>query len=48
VFRAEVYNTLNRTNFNAPSASLLTPQSLGRISSTLSSRIWQLALRYEF
>lgn len=31
-----------------PAASAATPQTLGRISSALGARPWQLALRYEF
>ncbi|MBL8176396.1 MAG: carboxypeptidase regulatory-like domain-containing protein [Bryobacterales bacterium] len=48
-FRAEMYNLMNRANFDTPGASLATPQSLGRISATsTAARVVQLALRYDF
>lgn len=48
-FRAEAYNAFNNVNFNNPGASLTTPTSFGRISSTSTeARILQLALRYDF
>jgi hypothetical protein len=48
-FRAEAYNLFNNANFGAPNASLATPASFGRISSTVgNARILQAALRYDF
>lgn len=48
-FRAEMYNTFNNSNFGNPGASIVTPQSFGRISATVgNARIMQMALRYDF
>jgi hypothetical protein len=48
-FRAEAYNVFNHPCFGTPSASLDSPASFGRISSTqTSARYLQLALRYDF
>jgi hypothetical protein len=53
-FRAEAYNALNEVNFGAPSMTIATPASFGKISSTVGpngsggSRIMQMALRFEF
>lgn len=48
-FRAEMYNLFNNANFDNPAASLLTPQTFGRISATVgNARIMQMALRYDF
>ena len=47
-FRAEVYNTLNQTTFNAPNRSP-TSGAFGRITSTAGDpRSWQFALRITF
>jgi hypothetical protein len=47
-FRADLFNVLNRANFNNPANNLSTPASFGRITGTGSARVVQLALRYEF
>lgn len=48
-FRWEMYNTFNNTNFGLPGATITTPQTVGRISSTVGgARIIQAALRYDF
>jgi hypothetical protein len=48
-FRAEIYNFFNNPNFGQPGFSIATPQTFGRISSTVgNARIWQMALRYDF
>jgi hypothetical protein len=48
-FRAEGYNLFNNVNFGLPGSSILTPQTFGRISSTVgNARIMQMALRYDF
>jgi len=47
--RAELYNMWNNVNFANPGASVATPQTLGRISTTVGNpRIAQIALRYDF
>ena len=47
-FRAEVYNALNTTSFNAPNRTP-TSSSFGRITGTqMDARNWQLALRLNF
>lgn len=44
-----MYNTFNNSNFGNPGASVVTPQSFGRISATVgNARIMQMALRYDF
>jgi hypothetical protein len=48
-FRAEFFNLFNHPNFANPGSDVGSPQSLGVISSTISSpRILQLALRIRF
>jgi hypothetical protein len=48
-FRAEFYNLFNNVNFANPAANIATPQSVGRIQTTLGNpRIVQLGLRYDF
>jgi hypothetical protein len=48
-FRAEAYNLINNVNFANPSLSIATPQSFGKIASTVANaRILQGALRYDF
>jgi hypothetical protein len=46
--RWDVFNMLNRANFSAPSASLASGTTFGRINSAGAGRIMQLALRVEF
>jgi hypothetical protein len=49
VFRGEVYNVLNRTNFGLPNANLADLSQFGRITSTVGTpRKLQVALRFEF
>jgi hypothetical protein len=48
-FRTDFLNIMNHTNFAAPSATLSSPSTMGRITSTAGSgRIIQLALHVEF
>jgi hypothetical protein len=48
-FRAEGFNLFNHTNFNPPSASILSPGNFGSLSSTANdARQFQLALKYSF
>jgi hypothetical protein len=48
-FRTEAYNLFNNANFGLPAATITTPQTVGRISSTVgNARILQMALRYDF
>lgn len=47
-FRAEAYNVFNNVNFGGVGASLLTPTTLGRLTSAADSRTMQLALRFDF
>jgi hypothetical protein len=47
IFRAEMFNTFNHTNFNNPSASIGS-SSAGVISATYPSRIMQMALKLSF
>jgi hypothetical protein len=48
-FRAEGYNVLNHANFSAPSTSLTSPTTFGKISSVLGApRYVQVAVRYDF
>jgi hypothetical protein len=46
-FRAEFFNLFNHANFNNPN-SVMTTNTVGRITSALSPRIIQFALKYEF
>lgn len=47
LFRAELFNTFNNVNLNAPNGTLGTP-NFGKITTAGSPRIIQLALKYEF
>jgi hypothetical protein len=48
-FRAEIFNLLNRANFGQPNATIDSPLTVGRISTTATdSRQIQLALKYLF
>ena len=47
-FRADLFNSLNHPNLGSPATNFGTPQSFGRITSTGSARVVQLALRYQF
>ncbi len=48
-FRAEAFNVFNHTNFNPPSANLLSPGNFGNLNSTVNdARQLQLALVYRF
>lgn len=48
-FRWEMYNTFNNVNFGLPGTTITTPQTVGRISSTVGgARVIQAALRYDF
>jgi len=47
--RAEAYSLFNNVNFGAPNASLATPATFGKISTTVgNARVLQMALRYDF
>jgi len=46
-FRAEAFNAFNRVNLDNPNGNLSAP-AVGRITSTGSPRVFQMALRYEF
>ena len=46
-FRAEAFNSLNRMNLDNPNANL-TSTAVGRITSDAPTRVFQLALRYQF
>jgi hypothetical protein len=49
VFRGEVYNLLNNTNFASPVTDLSSPSTFGRISSTAGrARTIQMVLRFSF
>lgn len=49
VFRGEVYNLLNNTNFASPTADLSSPNTFGTISSTAGrARTIQMSLRFSF
>jgi hypothetical protein len=47
-FRADLFNSVNHPNLGSPATNFNTPQSFGRITSTGSARVVQLALRYQF
>jgi len=47
-FRTELFNALNRPNFNNPGANPDAPASYGRISSAADGRIIQFGLKYSF
>src|SRR5262249_50070345 len=47
-FRADFFNIPNHPNLSAPATNFNTPQSFGRITSTGSARVTQLALRFQF
>jgi hypothetical protein len=47
-FRAELFNALNRPNFNAPGTNVDSLSSFGRITSAADGRIIQLGLKYIF
>jgi hypothetical protein len=46
--RFDFFNILNHANLGVPATTFNTTQSFGRITSTGSARVTQLALRYEF
>jgi hypothetical protein len=47
-FRTELFNALNRANFNAPATNVDTPASFGRIVAAGDGRIIQFGLKYLF
>jgi hypothetical protein len=47
-FRVESFNFTNHPNWNAPSSSVLTPQTFGVITSAKTMRQIQFALKYSF
>jgi hypothetical protein len=47
-FRAEAFNVLNKTNFQAAASNISSPGSFGTITKTFPARQIQLALKYTF
>jgi hypothetical protein len=47
-FRAEAFNLLNKTNFQAAASNISSPGSFGTITKTFPARQMQLALKFTF
>jgi hypothetical protein len=47
-FRAEAFNLLNHVNLSNPNGSLSAGANFGRITSDVSPRLLQLALKFHF
>jgi hypothetical protein len=47
-FRAEAFNLMNRVNFSNPNGSMSAGENFGRITSDVSPRLIQLALKFYF